>query len=44
MKKCKNSVVNSLEMNQERFDSNQIEIEWFDCNNEAKEWKIQHMP
>ena len=26
------------------FDSNQIEIEWFDCNNEAKEWKIQHMP
>ena len=26
------------------FDSNQIEIEWFNCNNEAKEWKIQHMP
>ena len=26
------------------FDSNEIEIEWFDCNNQAKEWKIQHMP
>ena len=26
------------------FDTNQIEIEWFDCNNKAKEWKIQHMP
>ena len=26
------------------FDSNEKEIEWFNCNNEAKEWKIQHMP
>ena len=26
------------------FDSNQIEIEWFNCNNKAKEWKIEHMP
>lgn len=26
------------------FDSNEIEIEWFNCNNKAKEWKIEHMP
>ena len=26
------------------FDSNEIEIEWFNCNNKAEEWKIQHMP
>ena len=26
------------------FDSNKIEIEWFNCNNEAEEWKIEHMP
>jgi hypothetical protein len=26
------------------FDSNQMEIELFNCSNEAKEWKIQHMP
>ena len=26
------------------FDSNEKEIEWFNCNNEAKEWKIEHMP
>ena len=26
------------------FDSNEIEIEWFNCNNNAEEWKIDHMP
>ena len=26
------------------FDSNEIEIEWFNCNNEAEEWKIEHLP
>jgi len=26
------------------FDSNQIEIEWFNCNNKAEEWKMNHMP
>ena len=26
------------------FDSNEKEIEWFNCNNKAKEWKIEHMP
>ena len=26
------------------FDSNEIEIEWFNCNNKAEEWKIDHMP
>ncbi|MBT3686145.1 MAG: hypothetical protein HOG44_04000 [Nitrosopumilus sp.] len=26
------------------FDSNQMEVELFNCSNEAKEWKIQHMP
>jgi hypothetical protein len=26
------------------FDSNEKEIEWFNCNNKAEEWKIEHMP
>jgi len=26
------------------FDSNEIEIEWFNCNNNAEEWKIDHLP
>ncbi len=26
------------------FDSEQIEIEWFNCTNEAKKWKIDHLP
>ena len=26
------------------FDSSEIEIEWFNCNNNAEEWKIEHMP
>jgi len=26
------------------FDSDQIEVEWFNCINEAKKWKIDHLP
>jgi len=26
------------------FDSNEIEIEWFNCNNNAEEWKMDHLP
>ena len=26
------------------FDSDEIEIEWFNCINEAKKWKIDHLP
>ena len=26
------------------FDSNQLEIEWFNCNNKTEQWKIEHMP
>ncbi|WP_067958502.1 hypothetical protein [Nitrosopumilus sp. Nsub] len=26
------------------FDSNEIEIEWFNCNNKAEDWKMEHMP
>ena len=26
------------------FDSNEVEIEWFNCNNAAEEWKIEHLP
>ena len=26
------------------FDTNEVEIEWFNCNNNAEEWKIEHMP
>jgi len=28
----------------DEFDSNEIEIEWFNCNNKAEEWKIDHLP
>ena len=39
-KQCDQQFKNELE----EFDSNKIEIEWFNCNNEAEEWKIEHMP
>lgn len=26
------------------FNSDDIEVEWFNCNNEAKKWKIEHLP
>ncbi|MSS86096.1 MAG: hypothetical protein CK526_05770 [Thaumarchaeota archaeon] len=26
------------------FNSNEMEIEWYNCNNEADKWKIDHMP
>ncbi len=26
------------------FDSNEIEINWFNCVNEAQKWKTDHMP
>ncbi|MDA8720665.1 hypothetical protein N9M35_02425 [Nitrosopumilus sp.] len=26
------------------FDSNELEIEWFNCNNKTEQWKIEHMP
>ena len=26
------------------FDSNEIEIEWFNCINEAESWKLDHLP
>ena len=28
----------------DEFDSNEIEIEWFNCDNKAEEWKIEHLP
>ena len=28
----------------EDFDSDEIEIEWFNCINEADQWKIDHLP
>jgi len=31
-------------MSQGEFDSNEIEIEWFNCNNNAEEWKMDHLP
>ena len=27
-----------------KFDSEQKEIEWFNCINEAQQWKIEHLP
>ncbi|WP_420545883.1 hypothetical protein [Nitrosopumilus sp.] len=26
------------------FDSDQIEVDWFNCINEAEKWKIEHLP
>ena len=26
------------------FDSDDIEVDWFNCTNEAKKWKIEHLP
>ena len=26
------------------FDSNELEIEWFNCNNKTEQWEIEHMP
>ena len=26
------------------FDSDEIEVGWFNCNNEAEKWKIEHLP
>jgi len=28
----------------EEFDSDKIEIDWFNCINEAEKWKIEHLP
>jgi len=38
--KCNNEFKNELD----KFDSNEIEINWFNCVNEAQKWKIDHMP
>ena len=29
---------------QGEFDSDEIEVEWFNCINEAEKWKIEHLP
>ena len=26
------------------FDSDKIEVDWFNCINEAEEWKTEHLP
>ena len=38
--KCNNEFKNELD----EFDSNEIEINWFNCVNEAQKWKTEHMP
>ena len=37
---CNNEFKNELD----EFDSNEIEINWFNCVNEAQKWKIDHIP
>ena len=37
---CNNEFKNELD----EFDSNEIEIDWFNCVNEAQKWKTDHMP
>ena len=39
-KQCNEQFKNELG----EFDSNDIEIEWFNCNNKAEEWKVEHLP
>ena len=38
--KCDKEFRNELE----GFDSDKIEIDWFNCINEAEKWKIEHLP
>ncbi|NND86221.1 MAG: hypothetical protein HKM23_02600 [Nitrosopumilus sp.] len=40
IKECDNQFKNDLG----EFDSDKIEVEWFNCVNEAKKWKIEHLP
>lgn len=28
----------------DKFDSDDIEVDWFNCTNEAEKWKIEHLP
>ncbi len=28
----------------DEFDSDKVEIDWFNCINEAEKWKIEHLP
>ena len=35
---------NEFKNESETFDSDEIEVEWFNCINEAKKWKIEHLP
>ena len=37
---CNNEFKNEID----EFDSNEIEINWFNCVNEAQKWKTDHMP
>ena len=37
---CNNEFKNELD----EFDSNEIEINWFNCVNETQKWKTDHMP
>ena len=38
--RCNNEFKNNLG----EFDSEKIEVEWFNCINKAKDWKINHLP
>jgi len=38
--KCNGEFKNEFD----EFDSNEIEINWFNCVNEAQKWKTEHMP
>jgi len=40
----KNECNNEFKNEKDGFDSNEIEINWFNCTNEAQKWKIDHMP
>ena len=37
---CDNEFRNELD----EFDSDKIEIDWFNCINEAEKWKVEHLP
>ena len=39
-KQCDNEFKNELG----EFDSDQIEVKWFNCFNEAEQWKMEHLP
>ena len=40
----KNKCDDKFRNESDKFDSEEIEVKWFNCINEAQEWKTRHLP